>query len=152
MNYWTRSVAGFQRGAALHQACSAPCAVLLLPKELGPKPRCAPTILCCFRTNWVTASVQHMFRSNRALFLQLKGLGHFSPSKPYTNKEGLPQKKNLCWSVEGFSSLPHSRSQFHQVVPLSFVLILHYLIQQVSPGSSPLGFPFSFRLTGSPKT
>lgn len=66
-----------------------------------PKPHFAPTILCRFRTNEITAFVQHMFSSYSTLFLQLEGLRHCSPSKPYTNKEGLPQKRASAeeWKV-----------------------------------------------------
>lgn len=84
-----------------------------------------------FQNKWKTAFVQHMFSSYSKLFLQLEGLRHYSPSKPYTNKEGLPQKRAsaeeckvyLCSLTQDPNFIKSYKISIDSVSPYHWILI-----------------------------
>lgn len=72
-----------------------------------------------------------MFSSYSKLFLQLEGLRHYYPSKPYTNKESLPQKRAsaeeckvyLCSLTQDPRFIKFYKISIDSVLPYHWILI-----------------------------
>lgn len=103
-------------------------------KNLGPlAPSLLLHLLYCAVSEQMqkTAFVQHMFSSYSKLFLQLEGLRHYYPSKPYTNKEGLPQKRAsaeeckvyLCSLTQDLNFIKFYKISIDSVSPYHWILI-----------------------------
>lgn len=91
-----------------------------------------------------------MFSSYSTLFLQLEGLRHCSPSKPYTNKEGLPQKRACAEECKVYLCTLAQDPTFIKLCPFLSIAITYSF--RPAAAQVPLDFPLPFKLIGSSKT